>query len=73
MTRSGTTRRALGLAVLTSIAASATSSYVGTHGVSPLSGDALTHGYQNAFFVAGGWLLARVDVEAGERAAHGAG
>lgn len=26
-----------------------------------------------AFFVAGGWLLARVDVEAGERAAHGAG
>ncbi len=25
-----------------------------------------------AFFVAGGWLLARVDVEAGERAAHGA-
>lgn len=45
---------ALGLAVLTSIAASATTSYVGTHGVSPLSGDALTHGYQNAFFVAGG-------------------
>ncbi len=45
---------ALGLAVLTSIAASATSSYVGIHGVSPLSGAALTHGYQNAFFVAGG-------------------
>lgn len=45
---------ALGLAVLTSIAASATSSYVATHGGAALGGAALTHGYQNAFFVAGG-------------------
>ncbi|HEY5141884.1 MAG TPA: MFS transporter [Solirubrobacteraceae bacterium] len=44
---------ALGLAVLTSLASSLTSGYVRSHGVSGLSGAALVHGYQGAFFVGG--------------------
>jgi len=49
---------ALGLAVLTSIAASATASYATTHGVPELNAEALTHGYQNGFLVAVGIALA---------------
>jgi len=43
---------ALGLATLTSVATSLTSAYVRDHGVAPLSGGALVHGYQGAFLLA---------------------
>ena len=43
---------ALGLAVLTSLAASLTSDYVKTNGVDALDGAALVHGYSGAFLLA---------------------
>jgi EmrB/QacA subfamily drug resistance transporter len=42
---------ALGLAILVSVAASLTSGYVRDHGVAPLDGAALVHGYHGAFLL----------------------
>jgi hypothetical protein len=49
---------ALGLAVLTSLAAALTNDYADAHDVAALSGSALVHGYQGAFLT--GALLAFV-------------
>ena len=49
---------ALGLAILTSVAASLTSGYVAAHpGVRALSPEALTHGYQGAFLLAAAFAV----------------
>ncbi len=49
---------ALGLAVAASLATSLTIGYVHRHGVSPLSGAALVHGYQGGFLLGGLLALA---------------
>ncbi|HZQ63866.1 MAG TPA: DHA2 family efflux MFS transporter permease subunit [Gaiellaceae bacterium] len=48
---------AIGLAAVTTIAASATSSYAHSHGVLAASGPALTHGFQVAFYALIGLAL----------------
>jgi len=47
----------IGLAAVTTIAASAAGRYADSHGVSAFSGTALTHGYQVAFYVLAGLAL----------------
>src|SRR2546423_2407818 len=51
---------AIGLAAVSTIAASATSSYVSSHGVSALSAPALDHGFQTALYALTGLLLVGV-------------
>jgi EmrB/QacA subfamily drug resistance transporter len=48
---------AIGLAAISTIAASATSSYVHAHGLSTVSADATVHGFQTGFYVLGALLL----------------
>jgi MFS family permease len=48
---------AIGLAAISTIVASATSSYVHAHGLSAVTPDATVHGFQTAFYVLGGLLL----------------
>ncbi len=47
----------IGLAVMTTIAATATSRYADSHGVLAFSGPALTHGFQVAFYALAGLAL----------------
>jgi MFS family permease len=47
----------IGLAAITTIAATASSHYAGSHGVPAFSGPALTHGFQIAFYVLSGLAL----------------
>ena len=67
---------AIGLAVISTIAATATSSYVDTHGLSTVTAQATVHGFQTAFYVLGALLLVGLGVvavflrPAGERAAE---
>jgi EmrB/QacA subfamily drug resistance transporter len=49
---------ALGIAAVSAVAASATSSYVGVHDVAPTSGAALDHGFQTGLYVLIGLLVA---------------
>jgi len=49
---------ALGIAAISAVAASATSSYVSVHGVAPTSGAALDHGFQTGLYVLIGLLVA---------------
>ena len=49
---------ALGIAAVSAVAASATSSYVSVHGVAPTSGAALDHGFQTGLYVLIGLLVA---------------
>jgi hypothetical protein len=48
----------VGLAAVTTIAATATSHYASSHAVLALSGAALTHGFQVAFYTLAGTALA---------------
>jgi EmrB/QacA subfamily drug resistance transporter len=48
---------AIGLAAVSTIAATATSSYVRTHGLSSVTAQATVHGFQTSFYVLGGLLL----------------
>jgi MFS family permease len=67
---------AIGLAVVTTLAATATSRYAESHGVLAFSGPALTHGFQVAFYVLigvalVGAALAAAFVESAPKAAAG--
>jgi EmrB/QacA subfamily drug resistance transporter len=48
---------AIGLAAISTIAATATSSYVHAHGLSGVTAQATVHGFQTSFYVLGGLLL----------------
>ena len=48
---------AIGLAAVSTIAATATSSYVHSHGLSSVTAQATVHGFQTSFYVLGGLLL----------------
>jgi EmrB/QacA subfamily drug resistance transporter len=48
---------AIGLAAVSTIAATATSSYVHAHGLSGVTAQATVHGFQTSFYVLGGLLL----------------
>jgi EmrB/QacA subfamily drug resistance transporter len=54
----------IGLAAMTTIAATATGHYASSHGVPAVSGPALTHGFQVAFYALGGLALAGAAVAA---------
>ena len=54
----------VGLAAVTTIAATATGRYASSHGVLAFSGAALTHGYQVAFYVLIGVALAGAAIAA---------
>jgi EmrB/QacA subfamily drug resistance transporter len=56
---------AIGLAAISTVAASATSSYAHGHGVATASGLATVHGFQTSFDVLGGLLLVAILVAAG--------
>jgi EmrB/QacA subfamily drug resistance transporter len=48
---------AIGLAAISTIAATATSNYVHSHGLSSVTAQATVHGFQTSFFVLGGLLV----------------
>jgi fucose permease len=48
---------AIGLATISTVAATATSSYVNAHGLSSVTAQATVHGFQTSFYVLGGLLL----------------
>jgi EmrB/QacA subfamily drug resistance transporter len=48
---------AIGLAAISTIAATATSNYVHAHGLSSVTAQATVHGFQTSFYVLGGLLL----------------
>ena len=48
---------AIGLAAISTIAATATSNYVRSHGLSSVTAQATVHGFQTSFFVLGGLLV----------------
>jgi EmrB/QacA subfamily drug resistance transporter len=48
---------AIGLAAISTVAATATSSYVNVHGLSSVTAQATVHGFQTSFYVLGGLLL----------------
>jgi EmrB/QacA subfamily drug resistance transporter len=54
----------IGLAAVTTIAATATGHYAGSHGVAAVSGPALTHGFQIAFYTLIGLALAGAAIAA---------
>jgi EmrB/QacA subfamily drug resistance transporter len=53
---------AIGLAAISTIAASATSSYVHANGLSAVTAQATVHGFQTSFYVLGGLLLVALAV-----------
>jgi EmrB/QacA subfamily drug resistance transporter len=55
---------AIGLATVSTVAASATSSYVDVHGLSSVTAQATVHGFQTAFYVLGVLLLVGLGVVA---------
>jgi sugar phosphate permease len=55
---------AVGLAAVTTIAATATSHYADSHAVPAFSGPALTHGFQVAFYTLAGVALAGAAIAA---------
>ena len=61
---SGRIGGSIGLAAVTTIAATATSNYAHSHGVPAFGGPALTHGFQIAFYTLAGVALAGAAIAA---------